>query len=101
MAISFCPIGGESYNLAPGQLCPVHGTLLESIVQMATLNIIGTQSTWNGIVLALSGDGDPIGLATDYLRQQGFTHGDTVAVTGNRELLGSTRVLFIDSVQRA
>ena len=100
MAISFCPIGGESYNLAPGQVCPVHGATLESIVQMAMLDIIGTRSTWNGLVLALVGEGDPIGLATDYLTNQGFTHGDMIAVKGDRQLLGAVSVLFIDSVQR-
>jgi hypothetical protein len=100
MPISFCPVGGESYALMPGSSCPIHGVPLESIMfQQGTLNILGEQSTLDGVMLARPNFADPFAAATNFVIEAGMAQGDMIEITGSRGTIGGVTVLFIDSAR--
>lgn len=100
MPISYCPAGGESQNMTPGSLCPVHGVLLEPIMPQGMLSILGTQASLNGLLLARAGAANPFEAATHFLIKAGFDGGDIIDVAGTSGVVEGVAVFFIDSVRR-
>ena len=55
----------------------------------------------NGIPLAICGDADPFGSATNFLAGRGFGHGSQVVVSGSHGTIGDTAVFCMTDVQAA
>jgi hypothetical protein len=59
------------------------------------LNVNGSVSRLNGTPLAIQGDPDPFGAATNLILSQGMQSGDCIAVTGAVGNIGNVGVIFM------
>jgi hypothetical protein len=53
------------------------------------------ESRLDGTLLAVEGSASPLGDATQFLENKGFSDGQRVEITGDRGKLGKTSVIFM------
>ena len=64
-----------------------------------TLNIEDGESRLKGTLLALEGEEDPLGAATDFLANQNLFDDDAAEITGEKGPLGTETVIFMTDAQ--